>query len=71
MATFTTNTEEDLRGLQGQALEFLTFIHEDMTAAIALLERTVRASDRDAVDELRRLKGAHDVRAGVIAAARE
>jgi len=71
MATFNSDTTAALQSLDGPALEFLVFIHEDMAAALALLEQTVRSSDRDGSEELRRLKASHAVRAGVIAAARE
>jgi hypothetical protein len=71
MAGFTNSTFDALAGLKGPALEFLVFIHDDMEAALALLGRTVRASDAASVEELRRLRGAHEKRAEAIARARE
>ena len=71
MAAFTNTTTEALAGLKGAALEFLVEIHGDCEAAIELLKTTVRASDAPAVEELRRLTGAHEKRAEAIAKARE
>jgi hypothetical protein len=71
MAAFTSATIDALKAVKGEALEFLNLIHLDHEAALALLAQTVRASDAAAVEELRRLRGAHEKRAEAIAKARE
>lgn len=71
MTAFNSATTDALRAVKGEALEFLNLIHLDHDAALKLLASTVRASDAPAVEELRRLQGAHEKRAEAIAKARE
>lgn len=71
MAAFTSSTVEALRGLTGEALEFLALIQYDMHRALELASVTVRSSDEASVEELRLLRAAHARRAETLVKARE